>query len=174
MSDWIKTWFKACYVIDIKSIRGCDYEITLLQIQDEIKEISNSEYSNASKDFKIALAMVVKIQNLLSKVDIILYSKSQRKLLEDLKEKLDKNPQFPNVQTICGEQTLFYYLGKTNSNISCLKLITNNRSFLSKNFTKFVESFEDNKKLELVHFNKSSKCKSSSMEYPAIFQIFKI
>ena len=76
-------------------------------------------------DDKIILAWMEKIQNQYEDIsEIIIYSKTQRKLLEDLKEKLDKNPQFPNVRTIFGEQGLFYYIGKMSNDMSCLKLIT--------------------------------------------------
>ena len=121
MSDSIS---KASIIFEIEAIWDSDNQITTPQIHDEIKALSKDGYSKTSMDDKIILARMEKIQNQYEDIsEIIIYSKTQRKLLEDLKEKLDKNPQFPNVRTIFDEQTLFYYIGKMSSKILGKKLI---------------------------------------------------
>ena len=54
-----------------------------------------------------------------------------------------KNGEYKNCQLLVGSQSLFYYLGKNEAKIKEVYIVSKERTFLSENFLKFYENFNN-------------------------------
>ena len=120
--------------------------------QDIIYEDSNEEEESEGKNddnkanFDKVLDQIGLFMKIYKGIEFVLYlytnsfSMIDRPLIQKVKD-----GEYKNCQLLVGSQSLFYYLGKNEAKIKEVYIVSKERTFLSENFLKFYENFNNNK-----------------------------
>ena len=131
-------------LVDFNNLLGVKQET----IEEKWNEEGGREGKNDDKVgmFDKVLDQIELFMKMYKGIEFVLYLYTNSILMVDrpLIRKV-KNGEYKNCQLLVGPQSLFYYLGKNEAKIKEVYIVSKERTFLSENFLKFYENFNNNK-----------------------------